>query len=140
MKNTFFFLALLFLVSCTSNTIYKQPKDLIPKDTMVPLIVDLYLASSAKNIKNLNLQKKINYMPLVYKKYQIDSLRFYESNLYYTSKYDEYESLIKEVKQQLVFIQTELNNQKRYNDSIRKDSINSKVIKLKKRDNNKKSK
>ena len=50
MKKGFFYIAiLLFLLSCTSNTIYKKPKDLIPKDSMVALLTDMYIASSAKS-------------------------------------------------------------------------------------------
>ena len=47
----------IFLVSCTSNTIFKEPKDLIPKDTMSLLIQEMMIASSAKNVKNINLEK-----------------------------------------------------------------------------------
>jgi len=69
--------------SCSSNTIYKEPKDLIPKDTMVSLLTDMMIATSAKNKKNKKLQRKINYMPLVYDTYKIDSVRFQKSNVYY---------------------------------------------------------
>lgn len=101
MKNISILLALLFLASCTSNTIYKKPKDLIPKDTMVLLITDLYIASSAYYRKNKNLERKINYMPLVYDTYHIDSLRFIKSNLYYTSKIDTYEEMFNLIKTNL---------------------------------------
>ena len=61
---------LLLLASCTSNTIYKKPKDLIPKDSMVALLTDMYIASSAKNRKNKFLKKEKNYVVLVYEKYK----------------------------------------------------------------------
>ena len=85
------------LASCSSNTIYDEPKDLIPKDSMVLLLKDLYLATSAKSIKNKKQQKKISYTPLVYNTYKIDSLRFSTSNFFYTSKVDVYEPMLDQV-------------------------------------------
>ncbi len=90
------------LISCTSNTIYKKPKNLIPKDTMVMLLTDMYLASSARYSKNINQKRDVNYMFLVYEKYKIDSLRFQESNTYYTSKLEVYEDLLKQAKNNLI--------------------------------------
>jgi hypothetical protein len=109
----------LLVSSCTSNTIFKKPKDLIPKDEMVDIITDMTLASSAYRIKNKKLKRNVNYFPLIYKKYHIDSTRFKESNFYYTSKIDEYDEILKRVKAKLTF-------QKKLADSIRKveDSIN----------------
>jgi len=118
MKKIAFFLTLLFLVSCTSNTIYKKPDDLIPKDTMTALITDLIIANSAKYKKNLFLERKINYIPLVYDKYKIDSVRFKKSNVYYTSKIDEYEAIFKNVKQNLNQLSDSLVKEKRVFDSI----------------------
>ena len=45
-------ISLSILASCTGNTIYEKPEDLIPKDSMILLLKDLYIASSAKSIKN----------------------------------------------------------------------------------------
>ncbi|WP_373941595.1 DUF4296 domain-containing protein [Polaribacter sejongensis] len=101
MKNLSYFLVSIFLVSCTSNTIFKEPKDLIPRDTMTLLLGDMMIASSAKFVKNKNEQKKVNYMAFIYDKYKIDSLRFQNSNLYYTSKIDLYEEMITDVKKNL---------------------------------------
>ncbi|MFD0992722.1 DUF4296 domain-containing protein [Tenacibaculum geojense] len=88
-------------MSCTSNTVYKKPEGLIPKDTMIALLTDMYIASAAKNTKNKFLQNRVNYMYLVHEKYGIDSTRFDMSNTYYTSKIEEYNDLIKEVKKRL---------------------------------------
>ena len=57
---------------------------------MVALLTDMYIASSAKNVKNKFLKKEKNYMILVYEKYKIDSTRFDISNKYYVSKTEEY--------------------------------------------------
>lgn len=97
MKKVFIALSIVFFTSCTSNTILKKPKDLIPKDTMVMLITDLFIAKSAIGEKNLNNHRKVNYLPLVYNKYQIDSVRFKSSNFYYMSVFEEYDLMYKEV-------------------------------------------
>jgi len=88
---------IVLLFSCTSRTIYKEPKNLIPKEQMIDLWTDIYIANAAKTVKNNKLERKINYMPLVYKKYTIDSARFMESNIYYTSKIEDYEKMFNEV-------------------------------------------
>ena len=122
MKNSLFFITLLFLVSCTSNTIYKAPKDLIPKDTMELLLYDLNLVNSSKHKKNIKLQK-INYMPLVYEKYKIDSTRFKESNIYYISTIDTYETIFEAIKLRLKAEKEKYATIKKEKDSIRKDSL-----------------
>ncbi|MDG1810797.1 MAG: DUF4296 domain-containing protein [Polaribacter sp.] len=102
MKKTLLFLSIILMVSCTSNTILEKPKDLIPKDSMVLLLTDLFIAKSAFNEKNIKNQRRINYIPLVYNKYKIDSTRFETSNFYYTSKLEEYELIYNEVNEILV--------------------------------------
>lgn len=97
MKKTALFLIIL-LASCTSKTILEKPKDLIPKDTMVLLLTDLYIAKSAFREKNLNNEIKLNYHHLIYNIYKVDSSRFIRSNFYYTSKLEEYDLIFKEVK------------------------------------------
>tara|TARA_B110000459_G_scaffold147352_1_gene160543 strand:- start:33 stop:530 length:498 start_codon:yes stop_codon:yes gene_type:complete len=126
MKHTTIFLIFMtLLASCSSNTIYDEPKDLIPKDSMVLLLKDLYLATSAKSIKNKKQQKKISYTPLVYNTYKIDSLRFSTSNFFYTSKVDVYEPMLDQVmellkKEQVFFTQTKKIKDSIFNDSIKK--------------------
>ncbi len=113
------FISILIISACTSNTIYKKPDDLIPKKQMVNLLVDMYLANAASGIKNKNLEKKINYMPLIYEKYGIDSLRFQRSNTYYISRADLYESIYKKVETRLKkMLDTTLASQK-IQDSLR---------------------
>lgn len=121
MKKLSFYIFLAFLgVSCTSNTIYKEPKNLIPKDSMVALLTDMYLAASAKNIKDSLDRKTPNYTLYVYEKYKIDSTRFESSNIYYTSKIDEYSKIIKEVKNNLKNYELAFVKIKKNNDSLKK--------------------
>ena len=124
----------IFLASCTSNTIFEKPKDLIPRDTMSLLLQEMMIASSAKFIKNKTNQKNINYMPFVYDKFKIDSTRFESSNFYYMSKIDLYQEILESAK-----INLETRNEvfKKINtrlDSIKKDSTQMVRNKLKKLD------
>jgi len=131
MKHTTIFLIFMtLLASCSSNTIYDEPKDLIPKDSMVLLLKDLYLATSAKSIKNKKQQKKISYTPLVYNTYKINSLRFSTSNFFYTSKVNVYEPMLKQVMELLKKEQVFFKEEKKIKDSIFNDSIKKKKEKM----------
>lgn len=89
------------MLSCTSRTIYKKPKNLIEKDQMIDLWTDIYIAKGARSVKTKDLRKNIDYIPLILKKYNIDSSSFSESNIYYTSKIDDYEKMFEEVQERL---------------------------------------
>ena len=131
MKKISYLLIFIFLVSCTSNTILEKPKDLIPRDTMRLLIQEMMIASSAKYVKNKNLETKIEYMSLVYDQFKIDSVRFQTSNVYYMSKIDLYEEIFEDAKASLEKekkIYDDINTRR---DSIRNDSLN-KVREIKK--------
>ncbi|TYP99974.1 uncharacterized protein DUF4296 [Tenacibaculum adriaticum] len=131
MRNFIYFLILLFIVSCNSNTIYEKPENLIPKDSMIFLLTDMYIASSAKHIKNKFLQKDVNYTALVYNKYKIDSARFDISNNYYTSRVEEYNELINKVKTRLEAEHKMYQEKIDKLDSIKRDSLKKKTIKPK---------
>lgn len=131
MKQISYLLLFIFLVSCTSNTIFKEPKDLIPRDSMTLLLQDMMIASSSKFVKNINNQKKINYMSFVYDKYKIDSTRFQNSNYYYISKIDLYEEILNDVDTQLKKEKEFYTKKSEARDSIKQDSL--KKIKMKKR-------
>ncbi len=117
MKNINYIFIFVLVFSCTSNTILKKPENLIHRDTMTLLIKDIFIALSAKDNSNLSNKRNINYMPFVYEKYKIDSLRFKNSNAYYVSKIDLYEEIFTEVKK---MISKEIENLK---DTLRQDSI-----------------
>jgi len=113
----------LFLVSCTSNTIFEKPQNLIPSDTMSLLLQEMVIASSAKFMKNKGQQKNINYMPLVYEKFKIDSSRFETSNQYYMSTIDKYQEILEGAKTSLGSRNKVFKKIKTRLDSLRKDSI-----------------
>ncbi|TXD49887.1 DUF4296 domain-containing protein [Polaribacter sp. IC073] len=111
------------IASCTSNTIFEKPKDLIPRDTMSLLLQEMMIASSAKFIKNKNQQKNINYMPFVYDQFKIDSTRFETSNYYYMSKIDVYHKILEDAKTSLESRNEVFKEMQSRLDSIRKDSV-----------------
>ncbi|MBE7629200.1 DUF4296 domain-containing protein [Tenacibaculum piscium] len=68
---------------------------------MIALLTDMYIVASTKNIKNKLLKRDENYTFLIYEKYKIDTTRFNLSNVYYTSKVEEYGDMLKEVKKNI---------------------------------------
>lgn len=113
----------IFFIGCTSNTIIKKPDHLIPKNQMVDLLTDMLIASGAENIKNNNLERNVNYFPLVFEKYGIDSTRFKESNYYYTSRIDDHEEILKKVDARLKALKKGIDDEIKLQDSLNRDPI-----------------
>ena len=129
MKKTVLSLLCVFAFSCTSNTIFKKPDDLIGKEQMVDLLTDLYLATAAKTSKNLEKERNVDYTQLVFEKHGIDSARFKRSNFYYTAKIDVYESIFKEVKSRIALKNDSFKSMKKKRDSLKNDSIQKVILK-----------
>ena len=134
MRKTSYLLLFIMLASCTSNTIFKEPKDLIPKDTMSLLLQEMIISTSAKFIKNKKNQKNINYMPFVYEKFKIDSTRFESSNYYYMSTIDLYQEILENAKASIENRQDVFKKIKANLDSIKKDAKEIALNKVKKGD------
>jgi hypothetical protein len=125
MKHLKYILLLIIFISCESKTKYKKPENLIPKEEMINLLVDMHLATGTIDVKDKNDERDLNYMVLVYEKYQIDSARLADSNFYYISNIEEYEYIFKEVEKKLKILQEKYELLKdtvaeKRNDSIRK--------------------
>ncbi len=117
-KYIYIFCVGLYLVACTSNTIIKKPDDLIPKDQMVDLLTDMLLAAGGQSVKNVKLQRRINYFPTVFEKYNIDSTRFKESNYYYTSRIDDYDEILEKVNLRLKSLKLKDEKERIFRDSL----------------------
>ena len=125
-KFSYILILSVFFSACTSNTIIKKPKNLISKEQMVDLLTDIFIADGGDNIKNLNLQRNVNYFPIVFEKHQIDTARFKESNYYYTSRIDDYDEILEKVDKRLKALKEQYDKEIKLADSIkrvRKDSI-----------------
>ena len=96
---------------------------------MVILIQQMLIASSSKNVKTINLQRKIDYFPFVYDRFKIDSTRFQKSSFYYTSKIDAYNEILAQVKKGLEIEKEKYRILKKRKDSINKDSISKLKVK-----------
>lgn len=100
-----FMLSLILFIACESKVKYKEPDNLIPREQMINLLIDMHIANGTTGARDkTDDEMERNYMSLVYDKYQIDSTRFAESNFYYVSNIDEYESIFKEVQERLQVI------------------------------------
>jgi hypothetical protein len=123
MRSILYLFLFICIASCTSNTIFKKPDDLIGEDKMVDLLTDLYLTTAAKTSKNTNGKRNIDYTFLVYEKHGIDSAQFRRSNYYYTTKIDDYEIIYERVKNRIEKLNKNFSSLKKERDSIIKDSI-----------------
>jgi hypothetical protein len=100
-KQISYVLFLLLLVSCggEGKKRVKKPDNLIPKDKMVNIIYDMSLLSAAKGINRKLMEKQgVHPEQYIYKKYDIDSLQFVQSNEYYAFDLKAYDDIYKQVK------------------------------------------
>lgn len=118
----------LLIVSCNNFKKPDRPKNLISKDQMVAIIVDMTLLSSAKGSNKIILEANgVLPQEYVYKKHNIDSVQFALSNEYYAFDIDKYESIYENVSDSLTKlkayykkIEDEELKDKRIADSIRR--------------------
>jgi len=127
MKIFFLVVSTLFFIAC-ENLEVKKPSNLISEDQMVEILYDLVLINSAKGVNKQLLQKNINNPETyIYKKHNIDSLQFAESNAYYTFKNEVYKSIYEKLELKLTTQKTAhealVKEQKRVKDSIRKSKL-----------------
>ena len=133
---TIYICAVLFMVSCYSIKKPKKPDHLLSKKEMVNIILDLRLLASANGANQRLLQNHGIYSEdYVYKKYNIDSATFAQSNNYYAFYIEDYDEIYNKVKDSLDELKTVLDElvlkekeEKRKTDSINRvkerDSLN----------------
>ncbi len=97
-----------FFISCHSTE--PTPANIIPKDSLVNIIVDLHLADAV--LLNPKTQSKISTVPsnelyqTVLKKYHLRKERFIQSMNYYAEKPDVLDSVYYDVIEHLSLIQS----------------------------------
>lgn len=111
-----------FLIACNSNTILKKPDDLIPKDKMVKILTDSYIARGADGVNNADNERGINYLSMIYKMHNIDSITFNQSLKYYTADISLNEEILKLVQKT---IDDQLDSLKSAKDSIHNFKVDS---------------
>ena len=98
MKKVAVLMGLMVLLACTDTAI-KKPEKLIDETVMSAIIYDLAVMDGMKS-RNQSLSKSES-SEYIYKKYNIDSLQFSQSDLYYASDVEAYEKMYQRVTQQL---------------------------------------
>lgn len=92
---------LVLAMSCNNNSIEKpkKPKNLIKKDKMVDIIIDMSLFTAAKGVNKYIIESN-GILPedYIYKKHAIDSTQFAKSSEYYAYNLESYEGIYNSVK------------------------------------------
>ncbi|MCX7551000.1 DUF4296 domain-containing protein [Xanthomarina sp. F2636L] len=115
-----------FITSCYNSEKPKKPKNLISKEKMVDILMDVSLINSAKGI-NKSIIENNDIVPdaFIYSKHQIDSTQFVLSNEYYTFNLKDYEQIINKVNDSLKTLRDTYNTlvEKEQNETRKNDSI-----------------
>ena len=103
LKRLILYLGILLLVTaCYQYNKPEKPKNLISKDKMVEVLIDIKLISSTNTLFKRDLEnKRINLDNYIFEKHNIDSLQFALSNSYYAYYIKEYEEIYAAVKDSL---------------------------------------
>ena len=109
------------MCSCAEEVV-KKPENLIPKDKMATILLDLSILNATKSAaRNKFEDSGIEVMDFLYNKYGIDSTQFAQSDLYYASNPLIYQEIYQSVKDKLDVAKKDLEERsKRRSDSIRK--------------------
>ena len=111
MKRISLVFVLLFVFGCGNGAVEK-PDNLIEKEVMVDILYDLALIQSAEsNNPSVFSQNEIKVNEMIYKKYNIDSASFAQSNRYYASDPHNYQKLFKKVSERIAEKKEALNEQ-----------------------------
>ena len=121
MKNWLYFLIICTVLGCNEKVVEK-PANLISRDQMAEILYDLAIINAAKKTNPSRLEERdLEAMPFIYNKHDIDSLQFFQSDVYYASIPEEYEAIYKTVEARLEREKSVFDQKKtREGDSIRK--------------------
>lgn len=97
------------IISCANNAVQK-PDNLIERDVMVDILYDITVIQSANNFSPATFsQNDIKVNEIIYKKYNIDSASFAQSNRYYASDPHKYQKMFKKVSERIDAERTAIN-------------------------------
>jgi len=120
MRKIFLLITFIILFSCGEEVIEK-PVNLISKEKMIDILHDLAIINAAKTTGPRVMEDK-NFAPMqfIYDKYEIDSIQFVSSDLYYASRPLEYEDIYKKIEERIIKQKEGFEKQK----EKKKDSLN----------------
>jgi uncharacterized protein DUF4296 len=96
---------LLLLAGCQDVKYPEKPENLLSREKMVRMLADAYVGNASRSNRVNNRVLRTNGVHLdsiLYKKHQVDSLTFAESNAYYASNLVVYTEIITEVEKLLL--------------------------------------
>ena len=118
-----FVLSVFILISCNRDK-YKAPDDLIPEDQMVDVLYQFMIMNAAKGINKKILEQHIeDPSQYIFDQFNIDSIQFVNSNIYYANNNEVYASIYKRLEQKLESDKKAMQlveAEKKKNDSIKK--------------------
>lgn len=124
----------LFVTACYQYSKPEKPKNLISKEKMVDVLIDIKLISSANGANKKILKNHgINSESYIFKKHDIDSLQFALSSEYYAFNIKEYEEVYAKVKDSLgqlkdIYKKLELKEEAEAEAQRKKDSISNALL------------
>ncbi|MAU15250.1 MAG: hypothetical protein CMH46_06875 [Muricauda sp.] len=125
MKYTVLFILVFMIFFSCAEKVVEEPENLIPKEKMTEILHDLAILNAAKSSANRKFKDSgVDVMEFLYRKYDIDSAQFSQSDLYYASIPLEYQSIYEGVEAMLEQRKDTLEAmEKRRNDSVRKANL-----------------
>lgn len=94
-------LCCLSILSC-GNPLMEEPENLIPREKMSDILYDMAILDAIDNsFPQVLTENDLQVMEFLYKKYDIDSLQFVQSDLYYASVPSEYQKIYETVEERL---------------------------------------
>ncbi|MGO3181655.1 MAG: DUF4296 domain-containing protein [Aequorivita sp.] len=121
------FIFILSFFGCQNVNQPEKPKNLIPKDKMIDILTETYLANAARSVDNKSITTKgIKMDSLIYRNFGVDSLQFAKSNEFYAADINIYMDIFQEVKTRLDVMEKKMDSlwekERRNRDSISEKS------------------
>ena len=135
MKHLFFLVVAMLMLSSCAEELVEKPDNLIPEDKMVAVIKEMAIVNAAKatNLSKLR-ENGVEPTSFIFKKFEIDSAQFVDSDRYYASKPLRYENMYKKVESDLEDQRLKLETEKRIRDSLSVVEKSKKNIDIKAKD------
>ncbi|GAA4269249.1 DUF4296 domain-containing protein [Hyunsoonleella aestuarii] len=124
---TILFIVFIVLASCYELKGPEKPENLLSKEEMVNILIDIRLLTSSTGSNRAVLENnKIVPETYVYKKHKIDSIQFASSSDYYAFYIDDYDEIYKKVRDSLKLLKElfEKQEEMELKEKTKKDSIN----------------